>query len=389
MNSRVLFVDDDPNILAAFKRQLYRDFEVYTALGGEQGLELVKTKSPFSVVVADLSMPGMDGISFLSKVKELSPDTVRIMLTGHSTLDTAIAAVNEGNIFRFLTKPCPPEVLLRTLKDGERQYKLVTAEKELVEQTLRRSIQVLTEVLSMVNPTAFGRASRVHRLVKQICDVMQIKDEWQIEIAAMLSQIGCVIVPEDTLIKAYSASMLSQAEQEMFHSHVDVGRNLIKNIPRLEQVAEIIGYQEKLYDGTGIPADSRKGDAIPLGSRILKVALDYDSLVASGKTPPEACLIMETRQGWYDPDVLHALEEISDLEKVQEIRFVTVEELSPGMVLADDVLTAAGVLLVKKGQEVLPSLKMRLLNYKKTRGVREPIKVAIREASVGAGVSPK
>lgn len=389
MNSRVLFVDDDPNILAAFKRQLYRDFEVYTALGGEQGLELVKTKSPFSVVVADLSMPGMDGISFLSKVKELSPDTVRIMLTGHSTLDTAIAAVNEGNIFRFLTKPCPPEVLLRTLKDGERQYKLVTAEKELVEQTLRRSIQVLTEVLSMVNPTAFGRASRVHRLVKQICDVMQIKDEWQIEIAAMLSQIGCVIVPEDTLIKAYSASMLSQAEQEMFHSHVDVGRNLIKNIPRLEQVAEIIGYQEKLYDGTGIPADSRKGDAIPLGSRILKVALDYDSLVASGKTPPEACLIMETRQGWYDPDVLHALEEISDLEKVQEIRFVTVEELSPGMVLADDVLTAAGVLLVKKGQEVLPSLKMRLLNYKKTRGVREPIKVAIQEASVGAGVSPK
>ncbi len=384
MNTRVLFVDDDPNILAAFKRQLYKDFEVYTALGGEQGLELLRSKGPFSVVVADMSMPGMDGITFLTKVKEMSPDTVRIMLTGHSTLDTAVAAVNEGNIFRFLTKPCPPELLLKTLKDGERQYKLITAEKELVEQTLRRSIQVLTEVLSMVNPTAFGRASRVHRVVKQICDVMQVKDRWQIEIAAMLSQIGCVIVPEETLIKAYSASMLTESELEMFHSHVSVGRNLVANIPRLEQVAEIIGYQEKLFDGTGIPADSKRGPAIPLGSRILKVALDYDSLIASGKTPPEACLIMETREGWYDPNVLRALEEISDLEKVQEIRFVTVEELSPGMVLADDVVTSAGVLLVKKGQEIVPSLKMRLLNYKKTRGLREPIKVAIQEASVEA-----
>ncbi|MGQ9603117.1 MAG: HD domain-containing phosphohydrolase [bacterium] len=382
MNTRVLFVDDDPNILAAFKRQLYKDFEVYTALGGEQGLELLKSKAPFSVVVADMSMPGMDGITFLTKVKEMAPDAVRIMLTGHSTLDTAVAAVNEGNIFRFLTKPCPPELLLKTLKDGERQYKLVTAERELVEQTLRRSIQVLTEVLSMVNPTAFGRASRVHRLVKQICDVMQIRDRWQIEIAAMLSQIGCVIVPEETLIKAYSASMLTESEQEMFQSHVNVGKNLVGNIPRLEEVAEIIWYQEKLFDGTGIPTDSKRGEAIPLGSRILKVALDYDSLIASGKTPPEACLIMETREGWYDRNVLLALEEISDLEKVQEIRFVTVEELSPGMVLADDVLTSTGVLLVKKGQEIVPSLKMRLLNYKKTRGLREPIKVAIHEVTV-------
>jgi len=380
MNKRVLFVDDEPNVLAAFKRQLYRTFEVYTALGGEQGLEMIQTKGPFPVVVADMSMPGMNGIEFLSKVKEISEDTVRIMLTGNSTLETAIAAVNEGSIFRFLTKPCPPDQLARTLEAAIRQYELVTAEKELLEKTLRQSIHVLTEVLSMVNPTAFGRASRVGRIVKDICKVLAIDDSWQIEVAAMLSQIGCVIVPEDTLVKAYTGAPLSPQETEMFHNHVEVGKDLVASIPRLEPVAEIITYQEKLFDGTGLPEDSKRGKAIPLGARILKVALDFDTLIGSGRTAPEACLIMETRQGWYDPEILTALKQVVDLRKVQEIKFLNVQDLEPGMVLADDVKTTTGVLVVKKGQEVIPSMQMRLINYKKTMGIREPLKVIVPDA---------
>lgn len=380
MNKRVLFVDDEPNVLAAFKRQLYRSFDVYTALGGEQGLEMIQTKGPFPVVVADMSMPGMNGIEFLSKVKEISEDTVRIMLTGNSTLETAIAAVNEGSIFRFLTKPCPPDQLARTLEAAIRQYELVTAEKELLEKTLRQSIHVLTEVLSMVNPTAFGRASRVGRIVKDICKVLAIDDSWQIEVAAMLSQIGCVIVPEDTLVKAYTGAPLSPQETEMFHNHVEVGKDLVASIPRLEPVAEIITYQEKLFDGTGLPEDSKRGKAIPLGARILKVALDFDTLIGSGRTAPEACLIMETRQGWYDPEILTALKQVVDLRKVQEIKFLNVQDLEPGMVLADDVKTTTGVLVVKKGQEVIPSMQMRLINYKKTMGIREPLKVIVPDA---------
>ena len=386
MNKRVLFVDDEPNVLAAFKRQLYRSFDIYTALGGEQGLEMIQTKGPFPVVVADMSMPGMNGIEFLSKVKEISEDTVRIMLTGNSTLETAIAAVNEGSIFRFLTKPCPPDQLARTLEAAIRQYELVTAEKELLEKTLRQSIHVLTEVLSMVNPTAFGRASRVGRIVKDICKVLAIDDSWQIEVAAMLSQIGCVIVPEDTLVKAYTGAPLSPQETEMFHNHVEVGKDLVASIPRLEPVAEIITYQEKLFDGTGLPEDSKRGKAIPLGARILKVALDFDTLIGSGRTAPEACLIMETRQGWYDPEILTALKQVVDLRKVQEIKFLNVQDLEPGMVLADDVKTTTGVLVVKKGQEVIPSMQMRLINYKKTMGIREPLKVIVPDATTAHSI---
>ncbi len=386
MSKRVLFVDDEPNVLAAFKRQLYRTFEVYTAVGGEQGLELVTSKEPFPVVVADMKMPGMNGIEFLSRVREISPDTVRIMLTGNSTLETAIAAVNEGNIFRFLTKPCPPEQLARTLEAGIRQYELITAEKELLEKTLRQSVHVLTEVLSMVNPTAFGRASRIGRVVKDICHVLAVEDSWEIEVASMLCQIGCVIVPEDTLVKAYTGAPLSSEETEMFHNHVVVGKDLIASIPRLESVAEIIAYQEKLFDGTGLPQDSKCGKAIPLGARILKVALDFDTLIGSGRTAPEACLIMETREGWYDPEILAALKQIIDLRKVQEIKFLKVEDLIPGMVLADDVKTESGVLVIKKGQEVIPSMQMRLMNYKKTMGIREPLKVVVPGAATGGEI---
>lgn len=379
MSKRVLFVDDEPNVLAGFKRQLYRHFEVYTAVGGEQGLEMVKAKGPFPVVVADMNMPGMNGIEFLTLVKDISPDTVRIMLTGDSTLETAIAAVNEGNIFRFLTKPCPAELLSLTLEAGVRQYELITAEKELLEKTLRQSINVLTEVLSMVNPTAFGRASRVGRIAKEICQIVNPENSWEIEIAAMLSQIGCVTVPEETLVKAYKGGPLSPEESTMFHSHVKVGKELIANIPRLESVAEIVAYQEKLFDGTGLPDDSKRGKAIPVGARILKVALDFDTLVNSGHSPAEACLIMETRDGWYDPEVLSALKQIADLRRVEEIRFLKVEELVPGMILADDVKTTSGVLVVKGGQQVIPSMQMRLINYKKTMGVTEPLKVIVPE----------
>ncbi len=380
MSKKVLFVDDEPNVLAAFKRQLYRNFEVYTAVGGEQGLEILETKGPFPVVVADMNMPGMNGIRFLIRVKEINPETVRIMLTGNSTLETAIAAVNEGNIFRFLTKPCPPEQLSRTLEAGIRQYELVTAEKELLEKTLRQSIHVLTEVLSMVNPTAFGRASRVSRVVRDICRLLDVEDSWQAEIAAMLSQIGCVVVPEETLLKAYKGGPLSHEESEMFYNHVKVGTDLISNIPRLEAIAEIVAYQEKLFDGTGLPEDAKRGRAIPLGARILKVALDFDTLVASGHSPEEACLIMETRHGWYDPDVLSALKHLADLRRVEEIKFLKVEELIPGMILADDVKTTSGVLVIKKGQEVIPSMKVRLLNYKRAMGIAEPLKVVVRDA---------
>ena len=132
MAEKILLVDDDSNILDGYRRSLGREFLLETALGGAQALELATEQGPYAVVVSDMRMPGMDGIQLLRKIKALSPDTTRVMLTGNTEMDTAINAINEGSIFRFLTKPCGREAMATTLTAALEQYRLVTAEKTIV-----------------------------------------------------------------------------------------------------------------------------------------------------------------------------------------------------------------------------------------------------------------
>ncbi|RMF86633.1 MAG: response regulator [Planctomycetota bacterium] len=245
MIERVLCVDDDPNVLQAYKRTLRKRYDLEVALGGEDGLKAVRECGPYAVVVSDMQMPGMNGIEFLRQVKEIAPETVRMMLTGNADQETAIQAVNEGAIFRFMTKPCPPETFAKMLDAGIEQYRLVTAEKELLSKTLAGSVRVLTEILTAVSPQAFGRASRVRATVSKLCKAMNVPNTWQIEIAAMLSQIGCVAVPAQILEKVYNGEELKPQERDIYESHPKLARELLAKIPRLERVAEIVGYQEK------------------------------------------------------------------------------------------------------------------------------------------------
>src|SRR6478609_5248404 len=142
MPEQILLVDDDRNILSGYRRNLRGEFLIDTAQGGQEALELLEKKGPYALVISDMRMPGMDGIAFLSKLKAMSPDTVRVMLTGNADTETAIEAINEGSIFRFLNKPCSKEILAKTITAGLVQYRLVTAEKQLLEQTLSGCLQV-------------------------------------------------------------------------------------------------------------------------------------------------------------------------------------------------------------------------------------------------------
>jgi len=377
MSEKVLFVDDDPNVLQAFQRQFRKQFHVEAASGGAEGLETIASRGPFAVVVSDMRMPGMDGIQFLSAVRQRASESVRIMLTGNADQQTAVEAVNEGQIFRFLTKPCPPDALAKTLAAGVRQYQLVTAEKQLLGKTLRGSVKVLTDVLSLINPTAFGRASRVRRLVQRLCKQLNVDQPWECEIAAMLSQIGCVTVPPDTLDKMYHGRPLTPKESTMVESHPSIGRDLVANIPRLEPVAQIIAYQQKGFDGSGLPSDSPVGKELPLGARILKVALDYDALTWSGLGDVDAIVELRKRAGRYDPRVLAAVEAVAEFDESFEMREVRMNALTTQMRLTEDITTINGTLLVSKGQEVTTSMRQRLMNFARDGQVREPINVLV------------
>ncbi|MEI2723401.1 MAG: response regulator [Verrucomicrobiota bacterium] len=166
MSAKVLFIDDDASILAAYQRNLRKQFSIDVALGGVPGLAAIATHGPYAVVVADMQMPGMNGVEFLTRAEAVAPETVRIMLTGNADQKTASDAVNQGHVFRFLNKPCPPEVITLTLTAAVRQYRLITAERELLENTLNGSIKLLTDILSMVDPQSFGRAKLLRDYMK-------------------------------------------------------------------------------------------------------------------------------------------------------------------------------------------------------------------------------
>ncbi|MBA4358237.1 MAG: histidine kinase, partial [Desulfovibrio sp.] len=161
MNRKVLFVDDDVNLLESFRRQLRKRVDLITAEGPKAGIEAAARQGPFSVVISDYNMPVMNGVDMLRVIRHGSPDTVRVLLTGHADLEIAIQAVNEGNIFRLLTKPCPPETIEKVLDDAFRHHDLITAEKELLEKTLKGSVSVLCDLISLVKPDVFGRVSRI------------------------------------------------------------------------------------------------------------------------------------------------------------------------------------------------------------------------------------
>ena len=280
--ARVLLVDDEPDLLTAMVRNLRKwPYEITTCARGVEALQRLVQGQPFAVIVSDLRMPEMDGVTLLAEAGKIAPDTVRILFTGMPDLEHAVAAINKGAIFRFITKPCPTALMALTLNAAVEQHRLITAERVLLEETLRGSVQALLDILAATHPLAFGRAGRLRRSMSALASKLQIAAKWQMEIAAMLSQIGYVTLPPATLERIYQGAKLSEAEQAMLGRLPGMVSQILGNIPRLEPVLEILRYQDKSYDGSGPPADDVAGDAIPWGARALKVILDLDMLEKS------------------------------------------------------------------------------------------------------------
>jgi response regulator RpfG family c-di-GMP phosphodiesterase len=384
---RILCVDDEQSVLDGLGRALRSLFIVETAIGGRLGLEILKSKGPFVVVTSDLRMPLMDGVAFLSRARELAPDTVRVLLTGQGDMEAAIGAVNDGNIFRFLSKPCPTGVLVRSLMACAEQYRLVTAEKVLLEQTLRGSIKALTDILALTNPAAFGRATRVQHSVSDIMAHFEITERWPVEVAAMLSQIGYVTLPPLTQEKIYKSEPLTAAETAMVERVPKVVEQLLANIPRLELVREILHLYPREFAGAKTSAVTTMGNALPWGARALKIALDCDILESEKGTANHVFDILRGRIGWYDPEILEALAELRGRGKKEVlVHELTLDKIVAGMLFDEDVKSAKGLLLIARGQEVTPGLLERVRNFSSELGIREPIRMVERLSA--ASLSP-
>jgi response regulator RpfG family c-di-GMP phosphodiesterase len=301
-----------------------------------------------------------------------------VLLTGHADLDSAVAAVNEGQIFRFLTKPCPAPLVVRALEAAAEQHRLVHAERELLEQTLAGSIQMLVDVLALANPVAFGRASRLKRLAAAVCEQRGIGERWHIEAAAQLSQIGCIALPPAVAEKVYYGRPLGPAEKEMVARMPATVDHLLGNIARFEPVREILAAQAWRYDGKEAPSRSVTGEHIPFGARVLKLVLAFDALETAGTPIDQILGALEADEGEYDPALRAALREaMGKRSPAADVRDLPLHGLRPGMVFLEDIRSPSGTLLVARGLTVTEGLLERLRNLPPGT-VKEPIRLVVR-----------
>ncbi|MFH0901255.1 MAG: HD domain-containing phosphohydrolase [Pseudomonadota bacterium] len=402
---KVLFVDDEVETAAMLSRFASGHYSVATAFDATEGFATLSHEGPFAVVVSDLNMPGTDGLTFLAQVQASWADTVRVVLTGTANLAKAILAINNGHVFRFLTKPCSKEQLLAALEACAEQYRIVTAEKMLLEKTLLGTVKSLTDILSLASPAAYGRSTRVKYQAAKLIAYMSsatgyssdgygygsrrpgtgrrqanpyhdaLKKRWEIELAALLSQLGAVGLPADVAQRLYLGKPLTPPETRIAERIPATSSKVVANIPRLEGVRRILEYQQKGFDGSGIPADNVAGEALPLGSRILKILLDYDSLETRGMDKETALSTMKKLRA-YDPVLLNFFAVCMGMPAREEVREVPLSALRPGMRFAEDVIATNDVLLAARGLEVTPAIMAKIESWQHI-GLKRPIRVIV------------
>jgi len=377
---RVLFVDDEPNVLDGIRRQLRNRVDLETATSASAGLDIIRQQGPFAVVVSDMRMPEMDGARFLAKVNEISPQTVRMVLSGHADLESTIAAVNEGRVFRFLLKPCNSETLFGVIKNGIEQYRLVHAEKHLLENTLNATVKVLFNVLGIINPVAQRRAAQIQRFADAAAEALKLQPGlWQYHLAAMVSQLGCITLPQEMLARALGGQALNDEERRLYESHPEVAGKLLGTIPRLEAVAAMVAGQMQVPSRELANGNAATWEPEKIGAAILWAAVQFDRHVSQGRIPEQAAQLVDQAAPGLPPAMTQAMvKALADDSGLVMTRSVTVRDLEVGMTIEADVMSQRGARLVPRGTEVTSTVLERLRAVAGGIGLVEPIRVSVK-----------
>lgn len=368
---RVLLVDDEPNVVAAFKRKLSSSYDVAVATSASQAISLLKAGPTPAVVVSDMHMPGVQGVELLREISKLSPDTTRIMLTGLADQKTAARAINEGQVFRFLAKPCSIETLENAVKDGVERKALLAHERDLLQNTLGGVIRLLNDLLTFVDPDGIARAARMRQILREIGTKLQISTV-ELELAALLQGVGRLALPLEVLLKISQGQKLSEVEEHSLNGSVETTVRLLKVIPRFERLSQVLEFWHQ-----GIAAsDEAMREQVALFGLAAKIfdahpdeALIYNLSVGerAACTQEELKLLERLDQ--------HAQQTIGTAAKEPEGFAVKVRELCPGHRLLSDVKDKNGKLLLRKGFVVSPAVLTKVLTYHSMVGLLEPILV--------------
>ncbi|MBW8830445.1 MAG: response regulator [Burkholderiales bacterium] len=412
----VLAVDDEPNIVSALRRTLRsRGFTVHIALGGAEGLQVLETQ-PVDAIISDMRMPEMTGAQFLQAARRKMPEAVRILLTGYSDITSTIEAVNNGEIFRYLSKPWDDDVLLSVLHDGLERKRLarerdqllaltkeqnaqLAAHAEQLEQKVQErtkdlqkatddvkaaharisadfqgTLKVLSTILEQRPGLTGGCARRVADHVKNLGPRVGLcGEELQDTIyAALLEDLGKLTFSEKWLTTPLHA--LTGRERDEFMKHPLNADSYLMSLQSLRGAGRVLRCLYERWDGKGMPANL-KGDAIPLGSRVLRAASEYERLRAGSIetrafSHQDACNWLKNGSDTrFDPKVSQALVALLNEESsAVPTRKLPVSGLKAGMVLAQDLTAGIGVLLLSKDHLLDDTMIRRLDSFQRRVG---------------------
>lgn len=368
---KILIVDDDEHLLRALQRTLGRKYDIITCAFAKEAVKLLKVHH-FTVIISDMMMPEIKGSEFLAIAKEKSPDSIRILLTGESSLADSIDAVNHGQIFRFLTKPCSTEDLTSAIDASIRQVELLNVEQEVLEETLKGAVSLMVDIICMVRPEIFTHSLNIRKKAIVIAKAMKYPKLWEVEIASLLSHLGCVTIDDTIIKKRFNNEDMSPSEWDIFYSHIDIGSKLIGKIPRLQNLSSGLLYLEKEFGGGGYPKDTElKGFDIPLLGRILKAAHEYTIGVNSLQSHDYSVARIQGESGLVDPDINRFLQsEGPNVQIYLEPKTIEVQDVTSGMVLNQD-LYQGDILLLSKNHEVTDTMRLcirKLWESKKISG---------------------
>lgn len=405
----VLCVDDEPNILAALRRLLRGEtgWRFRGAGSGAEALEILANE-PVDVIISDMRMPQMDGAQFLEQARELRPDVGRLLLTGEADMASTMAAINRGEIYRYITKPWNDAELVATVRQAlerrellrERQKLLALTqaqnealaqmnaglEQKVAERTAElknahdrlaknylNSIKAFSSLIDLRSANMVGHARRVADIGRRLAAQMGLSEAQQREIfvAGLLHDIGQIGLTDAQLEKPFPK--LAGPDLSRYLRHTVMGEQVLLALEDMQAVSQLIRSHHERYDGEGFP-DKRAGDAIPIGAAILAVADAFDDLQTghlAGATlsKEEARTIIHHGRGkQYHPDVIDAL--IDMTKKAPPAPPAppvpkTTGELVPGMVLAKELVSAEGVVLLAAGQALNLDLIERIRAYER------------------------
>ena len=364
MPLKIIFVDNNDSAAASLPEAIHKKFKIRNADSYKKAIDILKSKGQCGLVITELGLNNEDGTAFLAYVRKKFPRAVRMIMTARTDFSEACKAINSAQVYYFINKPCPADDLVKIIVKGIRHYEEEVEKKNAMRKALIGNVNALVDIVDLVNPEAMGFAKRIRGRVMSMGKAMGIKLLWQLELAVMLSHIGCVALPSKILEKMDRGEKLTPEEKQIFGMHPSIASNLLANIDQMAHVAEIILHEHSFLS-----------DEQPLESRIIKIALDLDRLERAGNDPIEILKKMAAKPKAYDNRVVKAMFKLLSTPESSTIRELNIEDLEEGMIMAKDLINKDGTKLLLRGQPISKASLVRLRSFHIALGVIEPIEV--------------